>query len=51
VPAWAVADTAQISASLLSMIARGHVRVTDENARAIAQALGRSVRELFPDVG
>jgi hypothetical protein len=50
VPQWAVAEEAGISPSLLSMIARGRARATDENARAIAAALGQPVHELFPSV-
>ena len=48
VPAYAVASAAGVSPALLSMIARGRVRATDQNAHAIAQALGRSTAELFP---
>jgi hypothetical protein len=48
VPAYAVASAADISASLLSMIARGRVRATPTNQAGISRALGRDVRELFP---
>jgi hypothetical protein len=49
VPSYAVAEEAGISASLLSMMTRGRARVTDENAVAIAAALGRTVAEVFPE--
>lgn len=49
VPSYAVAEAAGISPALLSMITRGRARATDENASAIAAALGRPVGEVFPD--
>jgi transcriptional regulator with XRE-family HTH domain len=49
--AYEVAKRAGISASLLSRITYGHAQATDEVARAIAGAVGRPHRELFPSSG
>jgi transcriptional regulator with XRE-family HTH domain len=49
VPQWAVAEEAGISPGLLSTIARGKASATDTVAEAVARALGRPVRELFPE--
>jgi hypothetical protein len=49
VPRWAVAEEAGISQALLSMLARGRTPVTDASAEAVARALGRPVRDLFPE--
>ncbi len=49
VPDWAVAREAGISPALLSMVASGTVRATDQTAKAVSRALGRPIHELFPD--
>jgi transcriptional regulator with XRE-family HTH domain len=49
IPAWAVAEEAGVSEALLSMIANGRTPATDSAADAIARALGRSTRDLFPE--
>ncbi len=50
VPAWAIAQEAGISESLVSQLSRGRVPATPETAVAIARALGGDPRALFPDV-
>jgi transcriptional regulator with XRE-family HTH domain len=48
IPAAAVARHADISPSLLSMIASGAARATPDVAERIAAALGLPVEDLFP---
>jgi hypothetical protein len=49
--AYEVAERAGISPWLLSRITWGHVQPKEEVAHAIAAAVGRPYRELFPSSG
>jgi len=49
VPQYAIAAEAGISEALLSMISHGDAPATPEVAKRIAQALGCSPRDLFPE--
>lgn len=48
--AQAIAFKARITPDRLSKIANRRVTASDEERKALAKALGRSVNELFPDV-
>jgi transcriptional regulator with XRE-family HTH domain len=50
IPAYAIARAADVSPGLLSRISSGQLPATPATAEAIAGALGRPRRELFPEV-